>query len=129
MGAGADEDAVAGLRIDEVDGSVRVDGRVVKLTATELALLRVLVAAHGAPVSRQQLLYEVWHTSWAGEKSRAVDVHVSGLRRKLGDQARNPRWIETVRGVGFRALVSGERWAQRAREHGARREEGFTSGA
>ncbi len=104
MGTGADD--ADGLRIDADDGVVRVDGRVVKLTATELALLRVLVAAHGAPVSRQELLLKVWHTTWAG-KSRTVDVHVAGLRRKLGDHARDPRWIATVRGVGFRALVPG----------------------
>ena len=48
-------------------------------------------------MTRQRLLAEVWQTTWYGS-SKTIDVHVAALRRKLGD----PRWIETVRGVGFR---------------------------
>ena len=71
------------------------------LTAKEFDLLRVLVREQGKVVSREQLMREVWETAWLGS-TKTLDMHVSVLRRKLGDDASDPRFITTVRGVGFR---------------------------
>ena len=72
-----------------------------QLTAKEFDLLRVLVREQGKVVSREQLMREVWETQWFGS-TKTLDMHVSVLRRKLGDDAARPRYITTVRGVGFR---------------------------
>lgn len=71
------------------------------LTAKEFDLLRVLVAAGGAVVGREQLMREVWGSDPTGS-TKTLDMHVSWLRRKLGDDANSPRYITTVRGLGFR---------------------------
>lgn len=99
----ADRTAVDRLRLDAATHCVEVDGRSVHLTDSEFSLLLALVRARGATVTRETLLHEIWHSTWSGP-SRTVDVHVAGLRRKLGDAARAPRWIGTVRGQGFRLL-------------------------
>ena len=65
------------------------------------ALLRVLVAANGAVVGREQLMRDVWGSDPTGS-TKTLDMHVSWLRRKLGDDANSPRYITTVRGMGFR---------------------------
>ena len=85
------------IQIDLRAHRVSVDGREVHLTSKEFDLLTVLVRSAGAVVDRDQILREVWHTTWYGS-SKTVDVHVAALRRKLGD----PALIETVRGVGLR---------------------------
>lgn len=72
-----------------------------QLTAKEFDLLRVLVREQGKVVSREQLMREVWETAWLGS-TKTLDMHVSVLRRKLGDDASDPRFITTIRGVGFR---------------------------
>ncbi|WP_347351392.1 response regulator transcription factor [Intrasporangium sp.] len=72
-----------------------------QLTAKEFDLLRVLVREQGRVVSREQLMREVWDTHWLGS-TKTLDMHISVLRRKLGDGAQDPRYIATVRGVGFR---------------------------
>ena len=72
-----------------------------QLTAKEFDLLRVLVREQGKVVSREQLMREIWDTVWFGS-TKTLDMHVSVLRRKLGDDAAKPRYIATVRGVGFR---------------------------
>jgi DNA-binding response OmpR family regulator len=71
------------------------------LTAKEFDVLRLLVEHAGRVVTRKQLLRDVWETTWGGS-SKTVDMHLSWLRRKLGDAASDPRYITTVRGVGFR---------------------------
>jgi DNA-binding response OmpR family regulator len=58
-------------------------------------------------VKREQLIREVWDTSWFGS-TKTLDVHVSALRRKLGDNPADPRYIHTVRGVGFRFASADE---------------------
>lgn len=98
--AAAEEDA-GGLKIDTQARRVFVDGTELQLTAKEFDLLRVLVREQGKVVSREQLMREVWETQWFGS-TKTLDMHVSVLRRKLGDDASNPRFITTVRGVGFR---------------------------
>ncbi|HMA46845.1 MAG TPA: response regulator transcription factor [Frankiaceae bacterium] len=71
------------------------------LSGKEFDLLRVLVREAGSVVTREALMREVWGTSWMGS-TKTLDQHVSWLRHKLGDDATDPRYITTVRGVGFR---------------------------
>jgi two-component system response regulator RegX3 len=88
---------LAGLAIDRRTRRVIVEGSTVALTPKEFDLLAFLAEDPGAVCSRQQVLEEVWDPHWYGP-TKTLDVHVASLRKKLGD----PRWIETVRGVGFR---------------------------
>ena len=71
------------------------------MTSKEFDLLRVLVRNEGKVVSRERLMRDVWDTAWFGS-TKTLDMHISVLRRKLGDDAAQPRYIRTVRGVGFR---------------------------
>ena len=75
--------------------------RELHLTAKEFDLLRVLVREAGSVVSRDQLMREVWDSDPTGS-TKTLDMHVSWLRRKLGDDANDPHYISTVRGMGFR---------------------------
>lgn len=72
-----------------------------QLTAKEFELLRVLVREAGTVVERDTLMREVWGSDPTGS-TKTLDMHVSWLRRKLGDDAASPRYITTVRGMGFR---------------------------
>ncbi len=98
-GGGADE--VGGIRIDPQARRAYMNDDELQLTAKEFDLLRVLVREQGKVVSREQLMREVWETQWFGS-TKTLDMHVSVLRKKLGDDAARPRYITTVRGVGFR---------------------------
>ena len=89
------------VRIDSDGRRAFVNENELQLTAKEFDLLRVLVREQGKVVSREQLLREIWDTVWFGS-TKTLDMHVSVLRRKLGDDAAKPRYIATVRGVGFR---------------------------
>jgi DNA-binding response OmpR family regulator len=71
------------------------------LSQKEFDLLAVLVERSGQVVTREELMRDVWHTGWMGS-SKTLDMHVSWLRRKLADDATNPRYIATIRGVDFR---------------------------
>ena len=82
-------------------------GQELGLTAKEFDLLRVLTREEGRVVSREALMREVWD-SWFGS-TKTLDMHISVLRRKLGDDANRPRYIVTVRGVGFRFQNEPER--------------------
>jgi DNA-binding response OmpR family regulator len=95
--ANAHASEVGALSIDRRTRRVLVDGSEVALTPKEFDLLAFLAEDPGAVCSRQQVLEEVWDPHWYGP-TKTLDVHVASLRKKLGD----PRWIETVRGVGFR---------------------------
>ena len=64
-------------------------------------LLVALAGRAGTVVTREQLMAEVWDVNWFGS-TKTLDVHVGALRRKLGDDPAAPRWVQTVRGVGFR---------------------------
>ena len=96
-----EEYAADGLVLDSVRHRVTRDGDEVVLTPKEFELLAFLMAHRGQVFGRDQLLASVWGFDFAGE-SRTVDTHVKTLREKLGDPAERPRWIETVRGVGYR---------------------------
>jgi two-component system, OmpR family, response regulator RegX3 len=76
-------------------------GEQVDLTVKEFDLLRILLESAGKVVRREQLIADVWDTNWFGS-TKTLDVHVSSLRRKLGDDPSDPRYIHTVRGIGFR---------------------------
>jgi len=100
----ARDEAIArpdGLDVDEARRTVRVDGRPVDLTALEFNLLAVLARDPGVVVGRQAILDRVWGPEFVAD-DHLVDVHVANLRRKLGDDPARPRFVETVRGVGYR---------------------------
>lgn len=94
-----------GLELDAATRRVTVDGREVHLTNIEFALLEALARDPGVVRSRQQLLESVWGANFVGD-DHVLDVHVGNLRRKLGDDSATPRFVETVRGIGFRLVVT-----------------------
>jgi DNA-binding response OmpR family regulator len=93
-----------GLEIDLAGRQVHVDGMPVELTTLEFDLLVALAAAPGRVFSRGQLIQRVWGWDFFGDE-RVVDVHVRNLRRALGDSADSPRFIGTVRGVGYKLVA------------------------
>jgi DNA-binding response OmpR family regulator len=97
--------APAGLEIDPGRRLVRVDGAQVELTALEFNLLALLAREPGIVVPRQTLLGSLWGEEFIGD-DHLVDVHIANLRRKLGDEPAAPRFVETVRGVGYRLRES-----------------------
>lgn len=89
------------LTIDVPGREVHLDGRPVPLTRTEFDVLAALSQHPRRALSRSALIAEVWGGNWFGDE-HLVDVHVGHLRRKLGDDAAAPRFVRTVRGVGYR---------------------------
>ncbi len=96
---------VDGLEIDLVRKQVRLDGDVVHLTKTELALLEQLATQPGKLLTHEYLLRQVWGRGY-GSESNYLRVYVGQLRRKLGDDAANPRLIVTEPGIGYRWIGS-----------------------
>lgn len=90
-----------GLIVDPARHRVTRDGDEVALKPKEFELLAFLITRAGQVFSREQILAAVWGYDYAGD-SRTVDTHVKTLRERLGDVASKPRWIETIRGVGYR---------------------------
>lgn len=95
-----------GLSLNEATHVVTLEGKALELTALEFAILAALMKAGGRVKSREALLEDVSDRRF-DVFDRSIDVHVSQLRRKLGDDARKPRYIVTVRGVGYK-LGGGE---------------------
>jgi len=95
----------ADLTIDPERFEVRRGELVVPLTNVEFRLLATLVAAEGRVLTRDQLLDAVYGHDEAEVLDRTIDVHVGRLRDKLGDHADAPRYVATVRGVGYRAAA------------------------
>lgn len=89
------------LSIDVAGRQVFIDGEPILLTRTEFDVLAALSARPAVVFTRHQLLESVWGDSWGGN-AHLVDVHVGHLRRKLGDDPADPRYVITVRGVGYR---------------------------
>ena len=89
------------LELDPLAREVRVAGQPVELTKLEFDLLDALSESPRIVFSRRQLLERVWGPSWFGDE-HVVDVHVANLRKKLGDDRGRPRYVLTVRGVGYR---------------------------
>jgi DNA-binding response OmpR family regulator len=105
--ADADRDRpdLDGLVVDRSRHEVTVDGRPVELTALEFSLLDALASSPGRVFTRGQLIERVWGWDFYGDE-RIVDVHIRNLRRALGDDADDPRYIGTVRGVGYKLVAS-----------------------
>ena len=94
---------VGGLVVDERTRTAILDGRGLDLARKEFDLLLALVSRAGEVVTKRELLADVWQQAYGGSE-RSVDVHVSWLRRKLGETAAAPRYLHVVRGVGIRLV-------------------------
>jgi DNA-binding response OmpR family regulator len=92
---------IHGVRLDAESRRTWVADTEVMLTSKEFDLLHLLMQEAGNVVPRDRIMRDVWQTEWWGT-SKTLDMHVSWLRRKLGDDATAPRYISTVRGVGLR---------------------------
>lgn len=98
---GVDQRMFAELVIDIAAREVLLDGKPVELTRTEFDLLCRLTDTPRRVLTREQLIEAVWGLDWYSD-GHLLDVHVGNLRHKLGESGRHPRFIQTVRGVGFR---------------------------
>ncbi|MCS7477408.1 response regulator transcription factor [Umezawaea endophytica] len=98
---------VGGLRIDPRSRRASLDGRELDLTPREFDLLHYLANRAGEVVGKRELLTEVWRLPYGGP-DKTVDVHLSWLRRKLGETAQDVRYLHAVRGVGVRLSAPGE---------------------
>ncbi len=105
LGTQSDRDLLAfsGLTLDLGGREVRLDEETVELTALEFDLLVALAGVPNRVFTRAQLLERVWGWDYFGV-DRVVDVHIANLRKALGDQAADPRYIATVRGVGYKFI-------------------------
>jgi len=89
------------LEVDPLAREVRVGGTPVALTRTEFDLLDALTEHPRQAFSRRQLIERVWNSDWVGDE-HLVDIHIGNMRRKLRDDPREPRYVVTVRGIGYR---------------------------
>ncbi|HEY7255720.1 MAG TPA: response regulator transcription factor [Solirubrobacterales bacterium] len=92
---------VGGIELDPESRRASLDGTELDLSRKEFDLLAELMRNAGRVVRREDLMSKVWDVNWFGS-TKTLDVHIGWLRRKLGDDSNDPRYIETVRGVGFR---------------------------
>ncbi len=92
---------VGDVRLDPASRSVARAGQQLELTPREFDLLHLLMRRAGTVVPREEIMDEVWDPHWFGS-TKTLDVHIAWLRRKLGEDAADPRYIATIRGVGFR---------------------------
>lgn len=98
--------SVRGISINAARREAKKDGLILDLTTTEFEILRVLLVSAGRVVPRERLMELARGPDWASFE-RSVDVHISHLRRKIGDPPKKPIYIKTIRGVGY-MLPSGE---------------------
>jgi two-component system KDP operon response regulator KdpE len=106
-----EQEASPSLVVGELTVSPRareavLDGVTLDLSPKEFDLLHYLAARHGEVVTKRDLLTEVWRVPYGGA-DKTVDVHLSWLRRKLGETAQEPRYLHTVRGVGVKLVDPG----------------------
>jgi DNA-binding response OmpR family regulator len=100
--ADGDETLTIGdLSLDTARHLARLGEEPIELSRKEFELLRVLMESAGSVITREALIEDVWDMNWFGS-TKTLDVHISGLRKKLGDDPKEPSFIHTVRGVGFR---------------------------
>jgi DNA-binding response OmpR family regulator len=92
---------VGGLQLDIGRHDATVDGKPLKLTRSEFRLVALLASEPGRVFSREELVRHLWDSDFVGDR-RAIDVHISNLRRKLEPEPRNPRRLLTIRGVGYK---------------------------
>ena len=97
---------VGELRIDTTSRDVTLAGKPIELSRKEFDLLAYLARREGEVVTRREVQAEVWRQPYGGG-DKTVDVHVSWLRRKLGESAAAPRYLHTVRGVGLKLIAPG----------------------
>ncbi|HET7015368.1 MAG TPA: response regulator transcription factor [Streptosporangiaceae bacterium] len=97
----SDAVVVGGLRLDGVAHEATLDDRLLDLSRREFDLLYYLARHAGQVVTKRDLLTHVWRMPYGGA-DKTVDVHVSWLRRKLGENAQQPRYLHTIRGVGIK---------------------------
>jgi len=95
---------VGELKIDTMSREVTLAGEPVELARKEFDLIALLASRPGEVVSKRELLAEVWRQPFGGA-DKTVDVHLSWLRRKLGETAEEPRYLHTVRGVGVKLVA------------------------
>jgi DNA-binding response OmpR family regulator len=93
--------AIGDVRIDPKARTASKRGEPIELTAREFDLLLMLMSNAGKALRREEIMDEVWDTNWFGS-TKTLDVHVSWLRRKIEDDPADPRYISTIRRVGFR---------------------------
>lgn len=105
-GAGDPTVRIGELEIDPARHQVRLGGEPVELSRKEFDMLWLLATRPGEVVTKRELLADVWGLPFGGG-DRTVDVHLSWLRRKLGETAAEPRYLHTVRGVGIRLAAPG----------------------
>ena len=99
---------VGELEIDPGSRRARLRGEELQLSRKEFDLLAELAAHAGRVVTREQLMSRVWDENWFGS-TKTLDVHMRWLRQKLGEAPDAPRYLHTVRGVGFR-FTAPEEW-------------------
>ena len=92
---------VGELEVDPAARRVRLGGEELQLSRKEFDLLAELIGHAGRVVTREDLMSRVWDENWFGS-TKTLDVHIRWLRQKLGDAPESPRYLHTVRGVGFR---------------------------
>ena len=98
---------IGDLTLDPASRTVTKDGRSVELAAKEFDLLHLLMANAGEVLRRELIMDEVWDPHWFGP-TKTLDVHISWLRKKIEDDPVEPKYITTIRGVGFRFLAAEE---------------------
>jgi DNA-binding response OmpR family regulator len=98
---------VGPLTVEPAARRVQLDGEALQLSRKEFDLLAELISHAGEVVKREDLMSRVWDENWFGS-TKTLDVHVRWLRQKLGDDPASPRFIHTVRGVGFRFTAPDE---------------------
>jgi two-component system, OmpR family, KDP operon response regulator KdpE len=105
-GGGEDDKTiqVGDLVIDVTSREASIDGRALSLTRKEFDLLAYLAQRPGIVVGKRELLAEVWRQPYGGA-DKTVDVHLSWLRKKLGESAAEPKYLHTVRGVGVKLVA------------------------
>jgi two-component system response regulator RegX3 len=96
--------SVGGLRLDVGRHTATVDGTPILLTRSEFRLVALLASEPGRAFTREELIRHLWESDFVGDQ-RAIDVHVSNLRRKLEQDPRRPRRLLTVRGVGYKLVA------------------------
>ena len=104
----ADEDQmlhVGPIRLYTEMKKVRCQGREAKLTPRLIKLLKLLMENHGVVIERGELFKQIWNTQYTGD-TRTLDVHISWLREAIEEDSRSPKFLKTIRGVGYRLDIN-----------------------
>ena len=108
--------SVQGVEVDPITRRVWRDGVEIRMSNKEFELVHALISRAGEIVTREELMRDVWHTTfWTSAKT--IDVHLGWVRRKLGDDTRRPTLITTIRGEGLRFEVTAPEHASRVSSH------------